>query len=744
MKPPPLSQVVRSGFRAWMSALVVASSVSLAQESLPIERIALAPTGVGRPTDLMGSAVALLGDTAAVGAPGTQVTNGVNAGTVDIYRLQNSAWVPEAMLSPPVPAANQYFGNAVALGPDLLVVGDHDSLYTFERDGSTWQQVDQFAQYSSTQIGLSGDTLVSAGTVFVRSGSGWQIQTVLAADNDEGFVGMAIDGDLLVAASSGFSLNAPPQAVYFYSRSGTTWTREGRVQLSESYTPVYLAISGHTALVGATNDNSGISSVHAFDRDDSGNWIDYGPLDTGVNLTRDVPVSIQGDLALVGSHADYTAYTFVRSNGTWTRDLHFNDPYSRCFAAVALWGSTVLAGCPNSYTASSGFGTADFFSIDQNPPPVIAQFGQGDARAGEDFGFRVAAEGNTLLASSSLGIYFFDRTATGWTQTNTFPAPPTNFDPASVALDGDTAAIGYPAQIYPGGTSEVDVYTRSGGTWSLQATIPGTVSDDSPYFANALALQGDVLVVGELDLSSSTCHVYLRSGAVWQAAPDLNPAGGSPGDQFCYSLAISDNTLLVGAPKTDIGAQSDAGAVYVFALSGTTWTQQARILAPLVSLAAHFGTSVAIQGNTAVVGSNSDWLYASTRGEVDVYRISGNTWNWQATLAPPVEGNAPGDFGFAVAISAAEDRIVATAPYDLTHDPYAGVAFAFAFDGMQWSPTATIHASPPFPPVTNDGFGWNAALLGDKFVIGAPFDGVGGAVYVGPTSEAIFANGFEP
>ncbi|MGH8173998.1 MAG: FG-GAP repeat protein [Rhodanobacteraceae bacterium] len=728
-------------FRASVCALIVACAIVPAKDALSLERIELAPEGIGRPSDRMGSTVVLFGDTAAVAAPGTQLVNGVNSGVVDIYRLQSGVWSLETMLSPPAPFANQYFGRGVALGPDLLVVADEGKLHTFERNGSTWQHVDEIDAFTWEQIDLSGDTLVSAGSVYVRSGSTWELQAQLETEGlESGFAGMAIDGDLIVAATAGGGPFHSNQSAYFFSRSGTTWTQEGRLQLGLTYTPVHVAISGHTALVSA-EDPLLHSSVRVFDRDDTGNWIDHGTLDTGVNLAWEVPVSIEGDVAVVGSPADNTAYTFVRSNGTWSRDLHFNDPYSGCFWAVAIQGSTVLAGCPNSYSATEGYGIADFFSIDQNPPPVVAQFGQGDAHANEMFGFRVAAGGDTLLATAGSGTYFYEHTASGWTQTNTFPPLPLTLSAASAAMDGDTAAVGYPVQIFPGGSSGITVYARAAGNWSLQATIPGSPVEGS-YFAGALALQGDVLVAGDTNVSTgaSTCHVYLRSGASWQGAPDLNPAGGMSGDGFCSSIAMSGNTLLVGAPKSDVGIEFDAGIVYVFERSGNTWTQQAPLLAPLVPQGAQFGASVAIKGDTAIVGSVNA---TRTRGEVNVYHRSVNGWTWQAALEPPVDGNAPGDFGFIVAVSDSQNRVLVTAPSGLADNPLAGVAFAFAFDGTEWSPTATIYAAPPFPRMTDDLFGWSATFFGDQFVIGAPQDAVGGAVYVGPTSEVIFSNGFD-
>lgn len=741
---PSQTEGRRVAFRRCAAASIAVAALCFAHSVPSMQRLTLSPSGFGGPSDQMGRSVALIGDTAAVGAPETQV-NGVGSGTVDVYRLQNGTWAPEATLLPSNPTQNQQFGFTVTLGQDLLVAGG-GTLYTFERTGTTWQQVDELAVPGfSEQIGLSGDTLVAAGTVYIRSGSGWQVQAALQPDDpSEFFTAAAIDGDLIAASTVGFGLD-PPHAVYFFSRSGTTWTREGRIDFMPSFTTITLAVSGNTALIGAqTSASNNVSSVRVFDRDGSGQWIDHGTLDAGTDFTGEVPVAIEGNTALVGSYSDYTAYTFERSGDTWTRVLHFNDPNAHCFASVALSGSTALAGCPNSYTASGGYGTAAIFSLDATPPPVLAEFGQGDAQAGVHFGWHAVADEDTVLVTADSGIYFYAHGAAGWTQANAFANPPTNVMPGSVALDGATAAVAYPLQIYPGGTSEINIYARSGTTWALQSVIPGPPPDQAPYFGGALAMRNDVLVVSELDPSSSECHVFHRAGADWQAEADIDTPGVS-GDYFCWSLAMSADTLLVGAPAATVGIETYAGAVYVFVRSGSAWVLQSQLLAPLVATRAGFGTSVAIEGDTAVVGSNNDTApFDSTRGEVNVYRRSGTTWSWQATLMPPGSGNAPGDYGYAVAISATQDRILATAQYDLTHDPYAGVAFAFAFDGAQWSPSSTLHASPPFPPATNDQFGNSAAFSGDQFVIGAPGDGVGGAVYIGATSEAIFANGFDP
>jgi len=720
-------------FRALVALLALAGALPI-ENAVSMERLAPVANGIGRGSDNMGSTVALFGDTAAAGAPGTQIVPNVPAGAVDIYRWQNGAWQSEAMI-PPNPGAGTAFGTAVALGQDLLVVGSAQALNTFERDGSGWHPVDAMPTVSlSSQIGLSGDTLAAMGTIYMRSGSGWSPQATLEADNLENFRNMAIDGDLAVGVTDAYSLIAPPHAIYFYSRSGSEWTREARVQLHSSYEAVQVAISGNTVLVSSSDSDIATTvNVRVFERDDSGNWTDQGTLDTG-SLPYEAAVSIDGDRAVVGSHGDYTASTFERTNGVWHRVQHFNDPSSRCFEAVALSGTRLLAGCPTSYAADVGYGVADFFALDQTPPPVVARFGQGDARAGLQFGAKVAGGVDTLIADALDGVHFFAASGSGWTETALFP--PLNGIAASMSLDGDIAALGY-----PDGIDTIAIYERVAGAWALQAMIPGP-PDES--IGVSIAVGGNALVAGELDYDGAsaflgTCHTWTRSGATWVEGAPLQPAGSVPQDWVCSAVSMSADTLLVGAPHTNVGVSYEAGAVYVYVRHGTEWTQQATLNAPLSTPGGHFGSEVAIKGNTAVVSSISDF-----GGAVDVYKRTGTTWAWQTTLDPEAPANSSQGFGYAIALSDSQDHIVVTAPLGSATDPYRGAAYAFELEGTQWVRTLELHASPPMPPIQTDMFGWDATFAGSRFAIGAPQDGTGGAVYIGSPSETVFANGYDP
>jgi len=701
-----------------------------------LTRVQLTPTGIGGPADEMGRSVSLVGDTAFVGAPNTWLAPAYDAGVVDIYRQHNGVWQNEGFLYASDALPEMRFGGAIAGGDDLLVATAGTGIYTFERDGTSWSQVDKLSAPSSGDVGLSGDTLASAGYVYVRAGSGWQLQTQIIPDDfGEVIENSAVDGNLLAVTSyTRPTFVVLAQHVYFYSRSGDTWNREARIELSQVkpagiLSPSHVAISGDTAIVSASTFDE--SSVRVYTRDGAGTWSDRGILDAGTALHSEIHVDLEGDRAVV-TGGDGTAYTFVRSDDTWTRELHFNDPsYINCFASVSLSGSTLLAGCPGAIMPSGAFGKADVFSLDSNPPPITAQFDQGNAYQGAHFGSGVALSGSTMAVASQSGAYVFEHIGENWTQqAQLFPG----YVLATPALDGDTVAL----MTTVSGPGLVKILTRTNSTWTEQQTL----SESGPDFGLALALQGNVLAVGEPNSGGNgnppevgSCHVFERVGTTWSENAELQPAEGESNDQFCVSVSLSNDTLLVGAPGSNIDIEYDAGAAYVFVRSQGTWSQQARLLAPVPAVGAALGRSVAIKGDTAVIGAGWD---GGDRGAAYVYKRNGDVWSWQATLAPPLTPPFPSSFGTSVAISDSEDKVLVSMPW--SDGPYVGLVFAFELDAGQWSYASTLRATLGYP---YDQFGDSVSMSGQDFAIGAPSDGVGGAVYQGSLSRSIFFSGFE-
>ena len=107
---------------------------------------------------------------------------------------------------------------------------------------------------------------------------------------------------------------------------------------------------------------------------------------------------------------------------------------------------------------------------------------------------------------------------------------------------------------------------------------------------------------------------------------------GAEGDELGRTVAISGRTAVLGAPFSDGNATTGSGAVYVFVRSGDTWSQQARLEASDAADDDNFGISVAIYGDTIVVGAEYDDSAETHRGSAYVFTRSGTTWTEQAKL----------------------------------------------------------------------------------------------------------------
>ncbi len=222
---------------------------------------------------------------------------------------------------------------------------------------------------------------------------------------------------------------------------------------------------------------------------------------------------------------------------------------------------------------------------------------------------------------------------------------------------------------------------------SGDTVVVGAYKEDS----NANGVNGDQ--TNNDALESGAAYVFTRSGGVWSQQAYLKASNTGAGDFFGFSVAVSGDTVVVGA----IFEGSRSGAAYVFTRSGTTWSQQAYLKAS--GAGGQFGRSVAVSGDTAVVGStDANAAYVFTR--------SGTTWSQEAFLNNNVAG-----FGDAVAVSG--DTVVVGAVGDGGN---AGAAYVFARSGTTWSQQAYLKAS---NADMHDFFGRSVAVSDDTVVVGA-------------------------
>jgi hypothetical protein len=233
--------------------------------------------------------------------------------------------------------------------------------------------------------------------------------------------------------------------------------------------------------------------------------------------------------------------------------------------------------------------------------------------------------------------------------------------------------------------------------------------------------------------------VFVRADAAWTLEAYLKAGNTGASDMFGADVAISGDTIAAGARLEDsnaMGVNGDqtndtaqsSGAAYVFARSGTTWSPEAYVKATNTEAFDEFGSSVAIDGDTLVVGAtfedSADEMVLDS-GAAYVYARSGGLWTSQAMLKASNAGG--GDiFGFSVAIDGdavvvgarLEDGSATTidgADDDLAQD--SGAAYLFLRDGTSWAQEAYLKA---INSTTFDHYGHCVAVSGELIAVTAP------------------------
>ena len=195
----------------------------------------------------------------------------------------------------------------------------------------------------------------------------------------------------------------------------------------------------------------------------------------------------------------------------------------------------------------------------------------------------------------------------------------------SVAVDGDTAVVGAPHfwAIDPGAAY---VYTRQSGAWNQVAKLTASDGADNDQFGGSVAIDGDTVVVGADgdDSDQGAAHVFTKPAGGWattSTAAKLTASDGAADDQFGISVAMDGDTVVVSADEDD----SDQGAAYVFIKPSNGWattSTAAKLTASDGAADDHFGVSVAVDGDTVVVGAPLDDDKGQDSGAAYVHQVS--------------------------------------------------------------------------------------------------------------------------
>lgn len=203
---------------------------------------------------------------------------------------------------------------------------------------------------------------------------------------------------------------------------------------------------------------------------------------------------------------------------------------------------------------------------------------------------------------------------------------------------------------------------------------------------------------------------YQYDGTDWLENAALQAPTPQAEAKFGRSLSVDGNWLAVGAYQSDSGA-TDSGSVNIFEWTGSAWTHRQTLTAPTPSERAYFGQSVLISGDLLAVGAPGT---GQSSGTVYVYRRSGSTYAWEATLTPST-GSGGDASGYSLAWSGSQLFIgapLATVDGNL----FVGAVYAFSESASVWSEDQQINNP---RPMKYDMFGSALSVHDDALVVGA-------------------------
>jgi trimeric autotransporter adhesin len=388
----------------------------------------------------------------------------------------------------------------------------------------------------------------------------------------------------------------------------------------------------------------------------------------------------------------------------------------------------------------------------------------GNPAAADGFGASVALDGDNLLvgapwqdgakggvnalrmssgANDSGAAYLFTRTGTTWSEQAYFKADAPaagDYFGSDVAILDDVIVIGAP-RTDPTGASGAPpragvayVFVRgSDGSWSQQARLSAQDGAAGNLFGLRLALRKDLLLIGATaeklaGQSSGAVYVFSRAANAWQATQTLTAAKPIADSAFGSALALDGDTLAIGAQK-DPSSAAAAGSAYVFTQQGGAWTQQQRIEPTTPSAGATFGWSVAVQGDTLVVGApRATVSLTAPSGQAYVFERTSGHWQQTLVLQAPVP-RITDYFGVdlvlmptGLLIGASGDGSGARGLQgDAKNNtaPQSGALYLYSRQKDQFAMSTYIKASNSEP---RDAFGISIAWSGDTIVAGANFE----------------------
>jgi hypothetical protein len=293
---------------------------------------------------------------------------------------------------------------------------------------------------------------------------------------------------------------------------------------------------------------------------------------------------------------------------------------------------------------------------------------------------------------------------------------------STVSVDGTTALIGAPDDDDNGISSgSVYVFTFSGSSWTKQAKLLALDGAEWDLFGFCVSLDGDTALIGSYNDNDSgnysgSAYVFTRNGTTWTQQAKILASDGAEEDNFGFYVSLSGDTALIGAPYDDDN-EADSGSAYVFTRSsGSIWTEQQKLLASDGAAQDFFAGCLSLDGDTALIAAHSDDDLGGFSGSAYVFIRNGTTWTQQQKLLAS-DGEEQDVFGTSVYLDS--DTALIGAIGDDDNNDWSGAAYVFTRTNTTWTQEAKLK---PSNGVIDQFFGVSVSLDGNTALIGASHD----------------------
>ncbi|MCP4248874.1 MAG: hypothetical protein GY778_17665 [bacterium] len=337
-------------------------------------------------------------------------------------------------------------------------------------------------------------------------------------------------------------------------------------------------------------------------------------------------VAISGDVAVIGVPKDDTvaidagsAYVFRFDGSTWVEEAHLaasdGTEADEFGGAVTVSGDLVLIGAEGDFAGSSGTGSAYVFRYDGSSWVEEVKLTADDPGTGLSWSFG-----------------------------------------HSVSVSGNVAVVGTIGGSGVGTAGSAYVYRYDGSAWVKEARLAPSDGEYYYHFGRSVSVSGDVIAVGapgHLDFKwniHGAAYVYRHNGTSWVEEAKIAGVTDWPGAYLGSAVAVDGDVLVIGAPAGEFNYEPYPGMAVVFRYDGGVWVEEAKFFAGFAQTTDYFGCSISLSGDVALIGARQDVNAGVTTGAAYMYRYVDGAWWAQAKLVAS-DGAELDRFGGSVAIS---------------------------------------------------------------------------------------------